>query len=99
LQSLPDRPAIFAKDPSVWDRVDKAISTNALNVWNPPPSPKTDAIYKELKGMQVGETRETFANMDLNQYHGDVPAHQFKELQDDQAAIRKNDAADAAVAE
>ena len=84
--------SIYAKDPSVWDRVDKAISMNALDMWNPPVSAGTTAVYNELKGMQFTD-RQGFADMDLNRYYGALPASRFQELQRDQIAIRKDDAA------
>jgi hypothetical protein len=87
--------AVFSKDPSIRDRVDKAISMNALNMWDPAPSSETDAIYKDLKGMQFGANRERFSNMDLNQYYGAMPIAQFNELQREQQAIRRSDAATA----
>ena len=37
--------------------------------------------------------RDRFANLDLMQYYGSVPAAQFQELQNDQALVRKQDPA------
>ena len=79
-------------DPVVSNLVDRAITANAQGMWDPPASAQSAAQYDELKGMRTTD-RDRFANLDLMEYYGSVPAAQFQELQNDQALVRKKDPA------
>jgi hypothetical protein len=86
---------VSGRNPSVYDRVDKAIRANALGAWDPAPTAESNALHDELLGMQTTD-RQRFANMDLMTYYGAMPVNQLNGLIADQAVIRKQDQAQAA---
>lgn len=86
--------ALFKNDRSVYDQVDKAITTNALRAWDPPPTEQTQQLYKQLTGMSSSD-REGFAQMDLNPYYGGMPATQYYDLVKTQQKIQDKDATEA----
>ncbi len=79
-------------DSAVSGLVDRAITANARGTWDPPATAQSGALYDELKGIRTTD-RDRFANLDLLQYYGSMPAAQFQELQNDQALVRKQDPA------
>jgi len=86
--------AIFKNDKSVYDRVNKAITTNALIACDPPATEQTQQLYNQLSGMSSAD-REGFAQMDLNPYYGAMPASQYYDLVKTQQKIQDKDAAEA----
>ena len=60
-------------DPAISGLVDRAITANSQRTWDPPASAQSGALYDELKGMWTTD-RDRFANLDLMQYYGSVPA-------------------------
>ncbi len=83
--------AVFKTDRSVYDRVGKAITTNALQAWDPHPTEESYQLYKQLPDMSNAD-RENFSKTDLNPYYGAMPANQFYDLQ----KIQDKDPAEAA---
>ena len=81
-------------DPGVHDLVDRAITANALTMWDPPASTETNALGNLLKGMQSTD-RQRFSNLDLMQLYGVMPASDLNDLMKDQQAIRNQDQAEA----
>jgi len=84
----------FKNDRSVYDRVDKAITTNALAAWDPSATAETTALYNQLNGMKNAD-RDNFATMDLNPYYGAMPASQYYDLVKNQQKIQDKDAVEA----
>jgi hypothetical protein len=85
----------FKSDPSIYGKVDKAITTNALNAWDPPASAQTSQLYDDLNGMKTTD-RDQFSKLDLMRYYGGMPLSQLSDLQKAQQAIQKQDGAEAA---
>ncbi len=84
----------FKNDGTVYDRVDKAITTNALAAWDPSATAETTALYNQLNGMKNAD-RDNFATMDLNPYYGAMPASQYYDLVKNQQKIQDKDAVEA----
>ena len=82
------------RDPSVYDRVDKAIRINAFSAWDPFPTAESNALHDELKGSQYTD-RTRFESLDLSTYYGAMPIGDLNDLLKDQTAIRKQDQAQA----
>ncbi len=82
------------RDPSVYDRVDKAIRINAFSAWDPAPTADSNALHDELKGSQYTD-RTRFENLNLPSYYGAMPISDLNDLMKDQTQIRKEDQAQA----
>ena len=87
--------ALCKTDPSIQDRVNRAITTNALAAWDPPATQETNNLYNQLDGMSATD-RDGFSKLNLMQYYGAMPVSQFNDLVDTQKKIHNNDAAQAA---
>jgi hypothetical protein len=87
--------SIYKSDPSAYNLVDKAITTNAMSAWDPPATDQTNQLYDNLNGMQYTD-RDRFSNLNLMQYYGGMPVAQLNGLMDAQDRIRKSDATEAA---
>ncbi|MGA2027100.1 MAG: hypothetical protein ABSH17_08535, partial [Syntrophobacteraceae bacterium] len=87
--------SLFKTDRSIYDRVDKAITINALAAWDPPAETSTDQLYNQLYGMSATD-RDNFSKLDLMQYYGGMPILQFNALRNIQQKIHDRDAAEAA---
>ncbi len=87
--------SLFKTDRSTYDRVDKAITINAIAAWDPPAEASTDQLYNQLHGMSATD-RDNFSKLDLMQYYGGMPVSQFNGLRNTQQKIRDRDAAEAA---
>ena len=79
-------------DPGIYEQVDKAVTANALDLWDPPASAETNALRDQLKGMQSTD-RTQFSSLDLMKLYGVLPANDLNDLASDQHAIRSNDQA------
>ena len=86
---------LFKTDLSIYDKVDKAITINALSAWDPPAEALTDQLYNQLHGMSATD-RDNFSKLDLMQYYGGMPVSQFNGLRNIQQKIQDTDAAEAA---
>ncbi len=84
---------VFKIDSSIYDRVDKALTTNALNEWDPPASDETNHLYNSLRGMSVTD-RDNFSKLDLMQYYGGLPISQLNGLIRTQQKIQDKDSAE-----
>ena len=87
--------SLFKTDRSICDRVDKAITINALSAWDPPAEASTDQLYNQLYGLSATD-RDNFSKVDLMQYYGGMPVSQFNGLRNIQHKIQDKDAAEAA---
>lgn len=87
--------SLFKTDRSIYDKVDKAITINALSAWDPPAEASTDQLYNQLHGMSATD-RDNFSKVDLMQYYGGMPVSQFNGLRNMQQKIQDKDAAEAA---
>jgi hypothetical protein len=87
--------SLFKTDRSICDRVDKAITINALSAWDPPAEASTDQLYNQLHGMSATD-RDNFSKLDLMQYYGGMPVSQFNGLRNIQQKIHDRDASEAA---
>ncbi|MGA2936144.1 MAG: hypothetical protein ABSF52_03485 [Syntrophobacteraceae bacterium] len=87
--------SIYKSDPSAYNLVDKAITTNATSAWDPPSTDQTNQLYDNLNGMKYTD-RNRFSNLNLMSYYGEMPVGQLNNLISAQDKIRNNDAAEAA---
>ena len=87
--------SIYRSDPSAYNVVDKAITTNAMSAWDPPATDETNQLYDNLNGMKDTD-RNRFSNLNLMSYYGGMPVGQLNNLISSQDKIRNNDATEAA---
>jgi hypothetical protein len=87
--------SLFKTDRSIYDKVEKAITINALAAWDPAAEASTDQLYNQLYGMSATD-RDNFSKVDLMQYYGGMPVSQFNGLRNIQQKIQDKDAAEAA---
>jgi hypothetical protein len=87
--------AVLKTDPSAYKVVNNAINTNAMAMWDPPATDKTNQLYDNLNGMKDTD-REQFKDINLMSYYGGMPVAQLNSLIDAQDRIRKNDPTEAA---
>ncbi len=86
---------IYRSDPSAYNLVDKAITINAMNAWDPPATNETNQLYDNLNGMKDTD-RNRFSNLNLMSYYGGMPVGQLNNLISSQDKIRNNDGTEAA---
>ena len=86
---------IYRSDPSAYNVVDKAITTNAMSAWDPPATDETNQLYDNLNGMKDTD-RNRFSNLNLMSYYGGMPVGQLNNLISSQDKIRNNDPTEAA---
>ncbi len=87
--------SIYRSDPSAYNVVDKAITTNAMSAWDPPATDETNQLYDNLNGMKDTD-RNRFSNLNLMSYYGGMPVGQLNNLISSQDKIRNNDPTEAA---
>jgi hypothetical protein len=85
--------AIYERDHSLADKVDKIFTDKNLGLWDPSPTPESDSLAGSLRGY-AREDEEHFAAMDLHPYLGAMPKKEWDQLSALQTRIQDGDAAE-----